>query len=144
MAAKLNLKCGDCDGRGYTEENYVLDRQCKHCEGTGKYVGIKLAWRVTPCPDCGGTHFIVNEHGESARCDRCTYEVPCRTCGGTGEVHLPRTKRVVCQTCNGTGNQAATMVNPLGQAMVNALQRTNLSAVLDRMATPVNIGQYVD
>lgn len=59
------VDCSRCGGKGYIRDSYGDQQRCPKCDGA------KKENRETTCPKCNG-------RGEET--------VPCRACGGKGQV----------------------------------------------------------
>lgn len=72
-------RCTVCDGSGAQPGSGV--QTCPECQGRGTVSFSKGGFSISrPCPRCYGRGTIISEL--------------CRTCGGTGEVRVPRTLSV--------------------------------------------------
>lgn len=76
LSFQRNEQCAVCGGSGAQPGSDV--RTCPMCKGRGTVSFSQGGFSVSrPCPQCYGRGTLVSE--------------PCKTCGGTGEVRVPRT-----------------------------------------------------
>lgn len=85
-------RCKACDGKGYS-----WTRNCSSCNGKGQKMNI------VDCPRCDGNGYIRDTYGDKKTCPRCNGSkkeakyTTCSSCNGSGEEKMP------CRTCGGRG-----------------------------------------